>query len=65
MSRTKDQFIEKTGGFRLGETEAQFHARTAEIERLETSLKTARTPEQREKIQRELYKRRGIDFDED
>lgn len=31
MSRTKDQWLAETGGFRLGESDAQFHARLAEV----------------------------------
>ena len=31
MSRTKDQWIKETGGFRIGESPEQFKHRTAEI----------------------------------
>lgn len=34
MSRSKDQWIEETGGFRFGESDAQFLARTARIQEL-------------------------------
>lgn len=34
MSRTKDQWLEQTGGFRFGETPADFQARTARIQEL-------------------------------
>ncbi|WP_165190891.1 hypothetical protein [Caulobacter soli] len=32
MSRTKDQWLAETGGFRLGESAAQFQARVAEVQ---------------------------------
>jgi hypothetical protein len=35
MSRTKDQWLEKTGGFRFGETQGDFVARTARIQALQ------------------------------
>ncbi|MGE0109699.1 MAG: hypothetical protein AB7S81_08080 [Bdellovibrionales bacterium] len=38
MSRTKDQWIEETGGFRLGETPEQFKKRTLEINNLRAAV---------------------------
>ncbi len=34
MSRTKEQWLRETGGFRFGETPEQFEARSEEIERI-------------------------------
>ena len=34
MSRSKDQFLEQTGGFRFGETAPEFKARTERIQAL-------------------------------
>ena len=38
MSRTKDQWLRETGGFRFGETDAEFQHRTAEISRLRKKI---------------------------
>lgn len=66
MSRTKDQWLERTGGFRLGESPAQFSARTSEIERLTASLTSGRLGiEEIEATQRRICELKGIDFDSD
>ena len=38
MSRTKDQWLEETGGFRIGESPEQFKQRTKEIARLKKAI---------------------------
>ena len=38
MGRTKDQWIQETGGFRIGETPEQFQKRVAEISRLRKKI---------------------------
>jgi hypothetical protein len=53
MSRTKDQWIEATGGFRLGESPKEFSARAARISRLEKQLKAKPSMELVEAIRRE------------
>lgn len=64
MSRSKDQWLEHTGGFRLGESEAQFHDRVAEIANLEASLVSGKHDMAGlERIQRKLCELKGIDFD--
>lgn len=64
MSRTKDQWIERTGGFRFGESPTEFAARAAEIERLEKSLRSGKHDMAGlEQIQRRLCDLKGIDFD--
>ncbi len=39
MSRTKDQWLENTGGFRIGESPEQFEKRVEEIARIRTAIK--------------------------
>lgn len=64
MGRSKDQFIEKTGGFRFSESPAEFQARAAEIENLEKRFRSEKlTMDEREKMQRRLCKLKGIYFD--
>jgi hypothetical protein len=66
MSRTKDQWIERTGGFRVGESEFDFTAWAAEIDRLEKLLVSgALDIVGRERTQRRLCELKGIDFDSD
>jgi hypothetical protein len=64
MGRTKDDWIERTGGFRVGESPEQFKARVAEIERLEAEFRRPElSGDDREKVQRRLCDLKGIDFD--
>lgn len=42
MSRTKDQWIEETGGFRLGESPEMFQARVARIQALNEQAKSGK-----------------------
>ncbi|HEY4939995.1 MAG TPA: hypothetical protein VII56_01100 [Rhizomicrobium sp.] len=64
MSRTKDQWIERTGGFRAGESNAEFLARSEEIEKLEAQFRSpGLTMQERETVQRRLCTLKGIDFD--
>ncbi len=65
MGSNKEDFIRRTGGFRLGETEAQFHARVKEIDALEKKMKsgTLGGPDAFEAVQRRLCELKGIDFD--
>ena len=39
MGRNKDDFIARTGGFRIGETPEQFAARAKQIEFLESLIR--------------------------
>jgi len=39
MSRTKDQWIEETGGFRLGESQEMFQKRVGRIQALQEKAK--------------------------
>ena len=65
MSRTKDQWIERTGGMRLFETPEMFRGRIVEIRRLEKLFKTGRVgPHNAEQVLRRLCELKGIDFDE-
>ncbi|HET9149998.1 MAG TPA: hypothetical protein VFO61_05900 [Alphaproteobacteria bacterium] len=64
MGRSKDAFLERTGGFRLGETQSQFQARIREIDELESSLKSGSVKLSNvESIQRRLCDLKGIAFD--
>ncbi len=64
MGRSKDAFIEKTGGFRFGESEADFRTRVTEIERLEQSLVSGgHDMDGIESIMRKICTLKGIDFD--
>lgn len=64
MGRAKDDFIARTGGLRLGETQETFKARVAEIGRLEGDLKAGRIKlDDLERVQRRLCDLKGIDFD--
>lgn len=64
MGRAKEDWIEKTGGFRLGEGPADFKARVARIEELERQMVSPKlSMAEREKVQRELCSLKGIDFD--
>jgi len=64
MGRGKDLFIEKTGGLHFGESEEEFHARVAEIEKLEKELMSGKlSMEELETVQRKLCALKGIDFD--
>jgi hypothetical protein len=64
MGRAKDEWIEKTGGFRIGEPLAVFRARLAEIVRLENDLKSGKVRGlQVEKVCRRLCDLKGIDYD--
>jgi hypothetical protein len=60
MSRSKEQFIEETGGFRFGESEADFLARTRRIQELTKKLLSGVTSEQVENITEELRRLQGI-----
>jgi hypothetical protein len=64
VSRSKEQWIEKTGGFRPGESDAQFQARVAKIERLNGALAAGRVKSTEiEAVQRQLCELKGIRFD--
>lgn len=39
MSRTKDQWLEETGGLRLGESEGDFQKRVADIQKIRAAIK--------------------------
>ena len=66
MGRSKDRFLEETGGFRLGESQEDFARRVEEIRRLEASLKTPFVkPDRREEVMRRICELKGIDFDSD
>jgi hypothetical protein len=61
MSRTKDQWIEQTGGFSfLGANPAQ---KAEQLEALKKRLLSGKlTPDQMEGVQREMCRIQGIDF---
>lgn len=66
MGASKDQWIERTGGFRFGESKSKFQARVAEIEKLEKLLVSGKLDmEGLERTQRRLCELKGIDFDSD
>lgn len=66
MSRTKDQWIEETGGRQLEETEAEFRERYKQIRILVSDLLSGKNDEAGlERIRRKLCELKGIDFDED
>ena len=66
MGRAKEDFIQRTGGFRVGESEADFHKRVAEIDRLTESLKSGKLKlSEVEPTQRRICELKGIDFDSD
>jgi hypothetical protein len=64
MGKSAEEFIERTGGFRFGESQTSFRARVTEIARLEESLMSGRhNMAELEAIQRRLCDLKGIDFD--
>jgi hypothetical protein len=64
MSRTKDQWLERTGGFRVGESDADFLGRAKEIETLEKQFRSpGLAMQERETVQRRLCTLKGTDFD--
>ena len=63
MQATKEKFIKTTGGFRVGDTEQSFLARTKAINDLELRLKTSRLNEV-EGIIEEIRKLKGLPPDE-
>jgi hypothetical protein len=64
MRRGKDEFLQRTGGFRILETDEEFEARVAEINQLESDIKTEKVGlADREKALRRLCQLKGIDFD--
>ncbi len=65
MSRSKDQWFEETGGLRVGETDGQFQARVAEIQRLKQSMfdPSLREGMTLEQVQRRICALKGIYFD--
>lgn len=66
MSRSGDEWIKRTGGFRLGETKEEFDARVKEIEVVEKRLTFGTLKfNEIEDVQRQLCALKGIDFDED
>jgi len=66
MSRSKDDFIERTGGLRLGESDEDFRKRVVEIDRLTTSLVSGKLNlSEVESVQRKICTLKGIDFDSD
>ena len=68
MGRSKQDFISRTGGFRIGESEREFASRVEEITNLETQLKSGQISfDEIESIQRRLCELKGMsfDFDED
>ncbi len=42
MGKTKEQWIQNTGGFRIGESQEQFRQRTLEIEKLRIAIKAGK-----------------------
>jgi hypothetical protein len=60
MGINKEQFIEKTGGFRVGESEDEMFTRFAEIETLETRLRSGK--KWSEEDHERLCKLKGIDL---
>ncbi|NTJ66018.1 hypothetical protein G6M50_14875 [Agrobacterium rhizogenes] len=66
MSRSKQEFINRTGGYRIGEGQQEFVNRVREINDLETKLKSGQISfEDMESIQRRLCELKGISFDFD
>lgn len=64
MSRTGNQWIERTGGFRPGESQTEFLGRTAQIKKLEKLLVSGTLDMAGlEKVQRQLCALKGINFD--
>lgn len=64
MSRAKEQWIGRTGGFRIGESPEEFRNRVAEIKKLESLFRSGRIKlDHLEHIQRRLCQLKGIDFD--
>jgi hypothetical protein len=65
MSRSKDYFIEQTGGFRLGESHEQFLQRQREIEEATNGMLDGTLSfEEREAHRQRLYKLKGLSSDE-
>ena len=60
MSRTKEQFIEETGGFRPGESKAGFLARTGRIQELKQKLLSGVPEREREELLEEMQRLQGI-----
>jgi hypothetical protein len=66
MGRAKEDFVERTGGLRLGENQADLRKRVAEIDKLERDILSPKlTMGEREQIQRRLCALKGVDFDSD
>ncbi|MBO9168352.1 hypothetical protein [Rhizobium sp. L245/93] len=66
MSRSKDDFIKSTGGFRFGESQDEFKSRVKEIGELENALKSGQVSlKDVESVQRRLCELKGINFDDD
>jgi transcriptional regulator with XRE-family HTH domain len=64
-TRPKDQWLERTGGLRFGESPEQFRQRVAEIKRLETAVISGQVHlDNMERVQRRLCALKGIYFDE-
>jgi hypothetical protein len=59
MGLSKEQFIEATGGFRLGESKPGFLARARKIETLRKKLLSGVPPQQREELLEEMRRLQG------
>jgi hypothetical protein len=60
MGKAKDDLIEATGGFRVGESIEAFKQRSKLIEELERKLKTGLPPKQRESALDRLRELKGL-----
>jgi len=66
MGRGKDEFLDRYGALRLGESEKQLRSRMSEIDEIMALLKNGLSPlNQIEKYQRRLCELKGISFDDD
>jgi 2,3-bisphosphoglycerate-independent phosphoglycerate mutase len=66
MGRSKDEFLHRYGGLRLGETEVQLRARMAEIDQLEVDIKAGRVNfSELESVQRRLCELKGESWEHD
>jgi hypothetical protein len=60
MSRSKEQFIEATGGFRFGESEEDALKRFQAIHLLEKKLSSGLTLGQRDEVVEEMRRLKGL-----
>ena len=64
MGAAKGQWIERTGGFSIGESDSDFQNRVTEIEKLERLLVSGNLDMAGlDRTQRRLCELKGIDFD--